>query len=276
MTTATDQPTGPRTGRPPRRLLLAAAVVLLLASLGTTGVCRKGAASSAPRSSRQRERVEEAPVASIPIAHQPLALARYRMLRKVERELGYFPLYGSIEYQRAVVFPRNRADKVYLYDPYGWNWLVRGYRGEQILCFESRGGTAKLLYWTKLAKVPFQPPKRTTPVRSMLDFISMLGSGDRPDRTVDHDRPQTYRFALPANISKKAGRDLASRQDLVDYWYQPMNSVLYVARLSAMVDEWLFKHYQSFEASEDPTPWFRVYGLPLADFELAPQSKQKP
>jgi hypothetical protein len=274
MTTQIDQPTGPRTGRPTfRRLLLAAAVVLLLASLGSIGWCRKAAAGSRTRSGN-RHQVDKGEAAEPrPIAHQPLALARYRMLKYIERQIGFFPLYWSELGSAHLYFPRGRSDKAYSVLLGDWPRVpASGAGGAQVLCFESRDGNAKLSYSVGLRRVYFRPPRSRTRVTSMLDHIGAVGNGRHRDRSLNGGRPETFSLVLSGPVSDRVRRDLSSRQELIDYTFDHFSQAVQMECLSCPESD--LPPYPVYENRQDQ--WFAVYGLPLADCELPQKSKRRP
>ncbi len=257
-----------------RQLAFILALIVLLTSLGTISSCgKKSAPSTSPSSSKEEHNSEVCgPIESSPIAHQPLALARYRMLMKIEHQTGVSPLPDkTLGTRDDVLFPLGRSDKVYILSQ-GHNSTENGYPLVKLACYTLSGKGVKLLYCVEL-KIVRTPAKEKICVRNMLDYLSLLGYGA--------DIYPSYSYVVPGNISKDAKQDLSLKQDLVDYSYQPVISVLFVHCFSSKTAESIDEpeHMQSFDVQGDnlaeQSQWYKKYGFPVADCELTVLNKKK-
>ena len=234
--------------RPRLSWLVVVSIGLLLVSVGGIGLCQE---------------------TSQPIANQPLALARYRFLKQIERQkLGTNPLRRSIESNQEVLFPLGRSDKAYLVLT-GLHYIkIRDYQGDQMVCYELKGDVVKFMYSVKLVIV--NKPRKDIPVTHMRDYISTKGDN-------------RSRYVLAGHISKEAKRDLSLKQELVCYSDHPMFSALYVDCLSPSVPKSSSEredHRQYFDSNAErfslgETRWFETHGLPICDRELAAIKKKK-
>ncbi len=257
-----------------RRLMFIFTFIMLLISLGTISSSDKKPAPSTSPSSNNEECSSEdcGATESTPIANQPLALARYRIIMKIRSQYEGILLPDKTTFTRDdVLFPRGKSDKVYI--------LIQGHESLKsykanndvvLLCYKSSGKGARLLYSMKL-KAVHKPPKDRLRVRNMLDYLSMLGISEDPEFG-----PKSY--IEPGNISKYTKRDLSLSQELVAYSYIPYIGVLYVqcfnSKVVQSIDE--LKCMQVFVITgNDFDPWYKKYGFPVADCELTTKSVKK-
>ncbi len=231
---------------------------------------QKKAASTTSPSSSEGDCGGDNSIQSSPIANQPLALARYRMLEKIERQTGQSPFPMSLTFwARDVFFTQGRSDKVY---------ILTQEADVKLVCYKSVGKDLRLVYVVNLTKA-YEPPKDKIRVTNMLDYLSMLGNGEGDPQW----RPSSY--ALPENINSIAKSDLSLRQRLVKYSYVPYNGLLYVKCFNSKATESAskYEHSQFFDIPFDDSrtkvdeeyKWYKKYGLPVADCELTVLNKKE-
>jgi hypothetical protein len=253
-----------------RRLVFIFSLILLAGSLRTISSCEKEATSSASQSSRN-ERGICGPIQSSPIAHQPLALARYRILMQIQRQYGDYKLPGKTLFTRDdVLFPAGRSDKAYAI---AQRHKAKGRALVELACYESSGKDVRLVYSVKM-RIIYKPPKDKIRVRNVLDYISLLGYNS------EDPQEKSYSYAVPGNISKNVKRDLSLAQELVDYSFESNIGILYVQFFRSKVAQSIDEHerMQSFfvpdDSTDNPTAssqWYKTYGLPVANCELTAQ-----
>ena len=258
------------------RLVLIFPFVLLLMLAATIGLCTEKVASPAPPSSDDKECSCEdcGPKQSSPVAHQPLALARYRILKQIEHRYGEFPLPGNTLFTCVdFLFPLGKSNKVYILHQ-GDEFTKDGYPVVKLVCYVSKGKGVKLSYSVKL-KIVHRPPKDKARVENMLDYLSLLG-----DNASD---PQwkPYSYVVPQSISKYAKRDLSLSQGLVDYSCQTVIQVLFVqcftSKVAASIRE--SEYMQAFDMPGDTScperlQWYKTYGFPVAECELTANDRK--
>jgi|GEM_PF-6840547 len=234
-----------------RQLAFVFTFILLLVSLGTISSCdKKSAPPTSPTSNEVSDRIQSE---ESPIAYQPLALARYRLLLQIERQTGESPFPGkSFSARDDVLFPLGRSDKAYILNR-GYKFTKDGYPFVKLICYKSQGEGVKLLYSVKLKNVN-KPAKDKIRVQNMADYLSLLGEnkGDHPFGP--------YSYAVPTNISKVTKRDLSMNQGFVAYSCDSNVDIYHIqcfcSKEAQSIDD--SKYIQSFDGP----------GFPVADCEL--------
>ncbi len=260
-----------------RQLVFPFLLIMSLALLGTITSCgKKSSPPTSPSSSNEECNSDVCgPIESTPIADQPLAIARYSILMKIQRQTGKSPLPDKTLFSRDdVLFPRGQSGKVYILTR-GHESTKDGYPIARLACYKSNGKSVMLLYSMKL-KLVRKPPQDDICVRNMLDYLSLIG-----DSVVAYPYGP-YSYTIPGNISRNAKRDLSLKQELVDYSYEPVISVMHVHHFHPDVNESLwfkYEHMQSFDVQGDnpaeESQWYKKYGFPVADCELSAKGDKK-
>jgi hypothetical protein len=277
-----------------RWLVFVCLIISLLLALGTSGWGRTKLTGLATPKKQQHKDVES--VISSPLAHQPLALQRWQLVKQINQQYNIWPFYQSTFSYGTVLFPRGKSDKVYYLLMNGYTAIQKNGRArdagengvDQMACYERVGKLVVLRYAVRLQEVK-QPPQ-DIPIHNLRDYLSTLGTVWRKSEGVGGKsvpEPQSWIFSGP--ISKSAEQDLGLQQEFIDYSYEVYTDLLYVSCVNPTGTQTCpLRAYdipgipmkdkfgeEVFATDNDFAHWGKKYGLPLADCERPAATGEK-